>query len=68
MNLLERVGLFLPGSVTFDSDLYTSEDHLFATSEINAELHDITIFKGVQTRLLIWLTEPDVVQERAAGT
>jgi hypothetical protein len=41
--LLERVWALLPAAVALDTDFDTSENHLLAPAEINAQLDDIAI-------------------------
>lgn len=53
----------LPAAVALDADLDTAENHLFATSEINAQLNDITILYSERLGFNIGLTETDVVQK-----
>jgi hypothetical protein len=57
------VGAFLPGSIAFNTDFDTSENHLFSTSEVYAELDNISILHRIQSRLGVWLAEPNVVQK-----
>ena len=64
---VEVVGLFLPRSVALNPYFYASEDHLFTSSKVNPKLNDISILDWVQSRLLIWLTQPDVIKKGAAA-
>jgi hypothetical protein len=40
---IERIKPLLPAAVTLDADFDTSENHLLASTEINAQLDDIAI-------------------------
>jgi len=60
---LELVRLLLPRSITFNSNSNASEDHFFSSTEVDTQLHNITIFNGVQTGHHIRLTQAHVVQK-----
>lgn len=68
MDVLELIRLLLPRPVTFYANFNTSENHFFTTSEIYPQLDDIAVLDGVKSRLLIWLTEPNMVQEGPGRT
>ena len=61
--ILELVRLLLPRSITFNPNPNASEYHFFSPSEVDTQLHDITIFDGVQTGHHIGLTQAHVVQK-----
>ena len=42
-NVLERVQTLLPTAVALDTNLDTSEDHLFTPAKVDTQLDDITI-------------------------
>lgn len=66
-NLLEVVECLLPIAVALDPDFDAAEYHLFATSEVDAKLHNIAISNLVGLALNSRLRKPYVVQE-GAGT
>jgi hypothetical protein len=53
---VERIKPLLPAAVALDANLDTSENHLFSTTEIDAQLDDIAILYPEGFRLDIWLT------------
>lgn len=58
---VEIIQGLLPIPVALDSDLDASENHFFATSEINAKLHNITVSDLVWFALYARLRQPNVV-------
>ena len=60
---LEVIWPLLPGPVALNPNLDTSEYHLLSATEINAQLHNISIFDGEELRFHIRLAQPDVVEE-----
>lgn len=65
LRILEIVERFLPPSITLYSYLDTSEYHLFPSSEINPQLHNITIIDRPWPRFDTGLAESDVVEKGA---
>lgn len=65
MDLLECIQPLLPTSITLDSNLDTSKNHLLSATEINSELNDVTVLYPERLRLDVRLAQPYVVEERA---
>ena len=64
-HVLEIVRSPVLRTIALKSDLNTPEYHLFTTSEVNAQLNDISILYRVESRLHVGLAESDVVQKGA---
>ena len=60
--IIER---FLPRPVGFDSNLYASEDHLLASTEIYSQLDNISVVDRPWPRLNARLTEANMIQKCA---
>lgn len=65
---LERIWGLLPTSVAFNPDLDTSEDDLFTTFKVDAQLHNIAIIYGVWPALLARTAQSYMVQECSRAT
>lgn len=65
---VELVQALLPTSVAFDTNLDTTEDDLFSTFKINAQLNDITIVERVCTTLHAWTAQAHMIQKGAGTT
>jgi hypothetical protein len=46
-SLLELILLLLPRAIALDSNPNTTENHLFAATEINSQLHNVAVFNRV---------------------
>lgn len=65
-HILEAVQCLLPAPVAFYANFDAAKNHLFASTKVYAQLHDVSIFYLVRTRLDARLGQPDVV-EKGAG-
>lgn len=65
--LVEVIETLLPASVALDPDLDAPEDHLLATTEVNAQLDNISIANNIWLALDAGLTETDMIQESAGA-
>ncbi len=65
--LLKIIEALLPGTIALHSNFHTSKDHFLPTSEVNAQLHDISIIHRPRPRLNAGLTESNMVQKCARG-
>jgi hypothetical protein len=64
-HLLKWIGRLLPASINFYTDLDASENHLLASSKIDAQLNDIAIIDGPRLALNTRRTEPQMIQKSA---
>jgi hypothetical protein len=55
----------LPGTIALHSNFHASKDHFLPTSEVNAQLHDISIIHRPRPRFNAGLTESNMVQKCA---
>lgn len=67
-HLLEIVQSLLPTTIAFDTDLDTTEYHLFAATEVDTKLDDIAILNPKWFRLDVGLTQADVIQKGTRRT
>lgn len=64
---IEGIKALLPPAIALDPDLDTSEDHLLAAAEVDAQLDDVAVFYSERLGLDVGLAQPDVVEEGAGG-
>ena len=62
---LELIRSLLPAAVHLDSNLDAAENDLFASLEIDAQLHNIAVLDRVGARLGVWTAEADVIEKGA---
>ena len=66
-HLLELIEALLPASIDFNLNLDTSEDVLFSSFEVDAQLDKIAVFNGEWFGLVARGAESDVVEKGARG-
>lgn len=65
LDSLELIRPLLPLTVAFDPDAHASEYHLFSASEIDAQLHYISVTNGIESGRHVRLTKPGAIQKGA---